>query len=89
MMDQLKDGMTPDAADAMGDFTKKSEAIIQSMTRHERRNPKVINARRRKRIAAGSGTHVADVNDLLKNFQKTRKMMKKFGKMQKSLQRLQ
>jgi signal recognition particle subunit SRP54 len=87
MMDQLKEGMTPEASDAMGGFAKKSEAIIQSMTLQERRNPKVINARRRKRIAAGSGTHVADVNELIRNFQKTRKMMKKFGKMQKSLQR--
>ncbi|MBQ8953154.1 MAG: signal recognition particle protein, partial [Clostridia bacterium] len=50
--------------------------IIQSMTRMERRNPDILNASRRRRIAAGSGTTVQDVNLLLKQFDQTRQMMK-------------
>ncbi len=49
--------------------TVRLEAIIQSMTPGERKNPSVINASRRKRIAAGSGTRVQDVNKLLKQFE--------------------
>ena len=55
---------------------KKVEAIIGSMTLMERRHPAVINGRRRKRIALGSGTRVEDVNRLLKQFNQMRKMMK-------------
>ncbi|MCD4654251.1 signal recognition particle protein, partial [bacterium] len=58
-------------------------AIIDSMTKEERRNPKIINTNRRRRIARGSGTHLMDVNRLLKQFEQTRKMMKKFKKMGK------
>jgi len=54
----------------------KNCAIIQSMTRMERRNPDILNASRRRRIAAGSGTTVQDVNLLLKQFEQTRAMMK-------------
>jgi len=57
------------------------EAIIRSMTPRERRNPKLINGSRRKRIAAGSGTTVPEVNRLLKQFTMMSKMMKKMGKM--------
>ncbi len=57
------------------------EAIINSMTPGERRNHKIINASRRKRIARGSGTTVADVNRLLKNFVQARKMMKSMSRM--------
>jgi signal recognition particle subunit SRP54 len=55
-------------------------AIIDSMTPTERRNPKIINGSRRKRISSGSGTTVTDVNRLLKQFEQTRKMMKMMGK---------
>lgn len=55
------------------------EAIICSMTQHERRRPDVLNGSRRKRIAAGSGTQVADVNRLVKQFDASRQMMKQFG----------
>ena len=55
---------------------RQTEAIILSMTPDERRNPNIINARRRLRIAAGSGTQVRDVNALLKQFEGMRKMMK-------------
>jgi signal recognition particle subunit SRP54 len=53
------------------------EAIINSMTMKERTSPKVINSSRKKRIAKGSGTDIRDVNRLLKQFEQTRKMMKK------------
>ncbi|MCD4717014.1 MAG: signal recognition particle protein [Desulfobacterales bacterium] len=56
------------------------EAIINSMTREERRSYKVINGSRRRRIARGSGTTVQDVNRLLKNFTQTKKMMERFIK---------
>jgi len=58
----------------------RQQAIIQSMTPKERRNPKVLNGSRRRRIAAGSGTSVQEVNRLLKQFQQMSKMMKKMGK---------
>lgn len=59
------------------------EAIIRSMTLAERRNPNIINGSRRKRIAAGSGTRVQDVNKLLKNFEQSKVMMKKIKGMNK------
>ena len=55
---------------------KKNEAIILSMTRAERRHPDILNASRRRRIAAGSGTTVQEVNLLLKQYEQTRQMMK-------------
>ena len=58
---------------------KRIEAIIDSMTPHERRHPEVIKASRRRRIALGSGTQPADVNRLLKQFAEMQKMMKAFG----------
>ena len=54
---------------------KKNEAIILSMTRMERRNPDILNGSRKRRIAAGSGTSVQDVNLLLKQFDQARSMM--------------
>jgi signal recognition particle subunit SRP54 len=67
----------------------KVEAIINSMTKKERINHGIINGSRRKRIANGSGTKIQDVNQLLKNYTQTMKMMKKFNKkgMMKSLGR--
>lgn len=59
------------------------EAIIRSMTIKERRNPAIINGSRRKRIAAGCGMKVQDVNKLLKNFEESKKMMKKMQGMAK------
>ena len=61
------------------DEVKRVEAIIDSMTREERRNIHILNANRRKRIAAGSGTSVSEVNRLLKQFTQTKKMLKKLG----------
>lgn len=61
----------------------RTEAIILSMTKKERNNPDLINGARRKRIAAGSGTSVEDVNRLLRQFEQTKKMMKQFSSMEK------
>ena len=57
----------------------RTEAIIKSMTKYERERPEVLNASRKKRIAAGSGTTVEEVNKLLKQFDQTRKLMKQFS----------
>jgi signal recognition particle subunit SRP54 len=59
---------------------KQSEAIIHSMTRKERRDPDILNASRRRRIAAGCGMEVQDVNRLVKQFREAQKMMKMFQK---------
>ena len=61
----------------------RQEAIILSMTRKERRKPDVLNGSRRRRIAAGAGVQVQDVNRLLKQFQQMAQVMKKMGKLQK------
>jgi len=61
----------------------RQQAIISSMTAAEREKPKVLNGSRRRRIAAGSGTSVQDVNRLLKQFKQMGTMMKKMGKMGK------
>jgi len=58
---------------------KKIEAIVQSMTRDERKNPHILNASRRTRIAAGSGTSTQDVNQLVKQFGQMQKMLKAFS----------
>ena len=75
-------GMLPGAnklgdVDVSDDALKKPEAIIRSMTAKERRNPNLLNASRRKRIAAGSGTTVQDVNSLMRQFDQARDMMKR------------
>ncbi len=59
----------------------KVEAIINSMTLQERRKPQILNGSRRKRIAAGSGTRVQDVNQLLRQFEEMKKMIKRMKKM--------
>jgi signal recognition particle subunit SRP54 len=61
------------------DQVKVTEAIIRSMTLEERRDPSIINGSRRSRIAKGSGTEVADINRLVKQFTEMQKMMKKMG----------
>ncbi len=64
---------------------KRTEAIVLSMTQEERTRPDVLNARRRQRIARGSGTTVTQVNDLLRRFDQMRKMMKSTGRMKKMM----
>ena len=68
-----------DLSDAEGDL-KRIEAIIHSMTPQERRNPKIMKASRKRRVAAGSGTTVQEVNALLKQFREMQKMMKQLRK---------
>jgi signal recognition particle subunit SRP54 len=69
--------MTKDVDMTMADSElKRIEAIIQSMTFEERRNPKILKANRKRRVAAGSGTTVQDVNALLKQFKEMQRMMK-------------
>jgi len=87
-MGNVKDliGMIPGVGKAIKDLDiddnafKRIEAIIQSMTPEERNNPHIINGSRRKRIAAGSGTSVPEVNKLLRQFDEMRKMMKTIAK---------
>ena len=80
-------GMLPGVGAKMKDVQiddnalKKPEAIIRSMTPRERRNPDILNASRRKRIAAGSGTTVQDVNALIRQFDQARQMMKQMMNM--------
>jgi signal recognition particle subunit SRP54 len=62
---------------------KRQEAIISSMTKKERKNPKVLNASRRRRIAAGAGSTVPEVNRLLKQYQDMSDMMRKVSKLGK------
>ncbi len=68
------------AANLDDSLVKKQLALISSMTKKERRNPKLLNASRKKRIAAGSGTDVQDINKLLKAHRQMADMMKKMGK---------
>jgi signal recognition particle subunit SRP54 len=66
----------------------RQKAVIQSMTPKERENPSVINASRKKRIAAGCGQSVVDVNRILKQYDAMNQMMKQFsGKKMKKLQK--
>ena len=67
---------------------KRTEAIVLSMTYEERTRPDILNARRRQRIARGSGCTVTEVNDLLRRFDQMRKMMKSTGKMKKMMAQL-
>jgi signal recognition particle subunit SRP54 len=93
-MGNVKDlmGMIPGVGKAMknmdidDDAFKGIEAIIQSMTPLERANPKVLNGSRRKRLAAGSGTSIQDVNKLIKQFDQTSKMMRMMGDKKKMAQ---
>ncbi len=88
-MGNIKDllGMIPGMGKALrnidvdDDSFKPVEAIIRSMTIQERENPDIINGSRRKRIAEGSGTSVQEVNNLLKQFQDMKKVMKTMNKM--------
>jgi signal recognition particle subunit SRP54 len=83
LMDKLPGmGSVPDAVkNQMNDKQlRRLEAIINSMTRQERRFPQIIKGSRKRRIASGSGTEIQDVNRLLKQFTQMQKMMKKMSK---------
>ncbi|MGI8481783.1 MAG: signal recognition particle protein, partial [Chthoniobacterales bacterium] len=83
-------GMIPGMSNVQGPSIdekqlKRTEAIVLSMTNEERTRPDILNARRRQRIARGSGSTVTEVNDLLQRFNQMRKMMKNTGKMKKMM----
>jgi signal recognition particle subunit SRP54 len=74
---QVSQQVAPEATDQQ---FKRVEAMISSMTLQERRNPRIVNASRRRRIARGSGTTVQEVNQLLKQFRQMQRMMKRLSK---------
>ncbi len=76
-MDRFRDQINNEEAEKR---MKRVEAIINSMTKDERNNPKILNASRRKRIAVGSGTEVRDVNEVLKQFRDMQSMMSQMRK---------
>ena len=82
--DQIK----PEELDQQQKEFKRMEGIICAMTPQERRNPNLLNAKRRLRIAGGSGVKVTEVNTLMNKFAQMQQMMKKFGKMQKMMGRM-
>lgn len=71
-------------ADIDNSVFKTTEAVIDSMTPYERANPDVIDLSRRRRIAAGSGVKIEEVNGILKRFNEMRKMMQSIAKMRKN-----
>jgi signal recognition particle subunit SRP54 len=86
-------GMLPGASNLKGmnideKQLKRTEAIVLSMTNEERKRPDILNARRRQRIARGSGSSVTEVNDLLQRFNQMRKLMKNAGKMKRMMARM-
>jgi signal recognition particle subunit SRP54 len=84
LLEMLPAGLGGEALQVNSETAEKqlvrTQAIIQSMTVDERRKPAVLNASRKRRIASGSGTSVQEVNQLLRRFRDTRKMIKKMGK---------
>ncbi|MEA3460185.1 MAG: signal recognition particle protein, partial [Chloroflexota bacterium] len=75
-LSQISGGLSPELTDRQ---MKKVEAVISSMTREERRNPRIINASRKRRIARGSGTTVQEVNRLLRQFRQIQRTMKQLA----------
>ena len=73
--------------DLNGKEMRRTKAIIQSMTLEERRNPQILNASRKRRIAKGSGTSVQDINRLVKQLNEMKKMMKMFMGNQKGIKK--
>src|SRR3954468_6559919 len=67
---------------------RRMEGMVSAMTLQERRNPQLLNARRRLRIAKGSGVSVAEVNTMMNRFSQMQQMMKKFGRFQKMMARM-
>lgn len=88
MLAMLPGGNSVDADDVDEGQFVRIEAIIYSMTPAEREKPSLINPKRKRRIAAGSGTRVEDVNRLLKMYEQTSKMMKQFKKNPKKFSRM-
>jgi signal recognition particle subunit SRP54 len=89
-------GMLPGGAEALkgADLSKQEkellhmEAMVSGMTPQERKNPNILNAKRRQRIAKGSGVTVAELNTMMNRFGQMQQMMKKMGKLQKMMSRM-
>ena len=89
-------GMLPGGDEALKDADldkgqaemRRMEALICAMTLHERRQPNILNASRRKRVAIGTGVKVAELNGMLNKFFQMQQMMKKMGKMQKMMAKM-
>jgi signal recognition particle subunit SRP54 len=89
-------GLLPGGAEALkgADLSKQEkefrhmEAMICAMTHQERRQPQILNARRRQRIAKGSGVSVTELNTMLNRFAQMQQMLKKMGKFQKMMARM-
>lgn len=89
MVPGISNAVSEEALDKVDDKqTARVEAMILSMTPKERLNPDIINGSRRKRIAAGSGTSVEEVNQLLKSFATSRRGMKQMGQMQNRMKKM-
>jgi len=84
-MGKLAQNVSPEVTDRQ---FRRIEAIILSMTPEERRNPRILNGSRKRRVACGSGTTVQEVNALLSQFRQMQRMMKQLGKGQKGMQGL-
>jgi signal recognition particle subunit SRP54 len=84
-MGTLVQDVSPETTDRQ---FKRIEAMILSMTPEERRNPRILNASRKKRIARGSGTTVQELNALLKQFRQMQRMMKQLGRGKKGMRGL-
>jgi signal recognition particle subunit SRP54 len=82
---RLAQDISPEVTDRQ---FKRIEAMVLSMTPEERRNPRIFDASRKKRIARGSGTTVQELNTLLKQFQQMQRMMKQLGKQKKGMRGL-
>lgn len=81
----LRERLRPEQTEAMLAEWKRAEAILCSMTREERRNPHILNASRKQRIARGSGTTVTEVNTLLQQFEQARRLAQQLSRAQKRL----
>ena len=89
LLDMIPGGANVDESQIDEKIFKRNEAILTSMTDKERRKPEILNASRKKRIAAGSGTKVEDINRLLKQFKQMQEMTKQFtGKKAKHMRRM-
>jgi signal recognition particle subunit SRP54 len=84
-MNRMAQDISPEVTDRQ---FKRVEAIILSMTPEERRHPRILNGSRKRRIAAGSGTTVQEVNALLNQFRQMQRMMKQLSKGSRGLQGL-
>jgi signal recognition particle subunit SRP54 len=78
LMDAIRSNLTPDEQKVFMLYFDPENKNDKEMTKEERKNPSILNASRRKRIASGSGQSVNKINNLIKKYEEARKMMKQF-----------